>query len=72
MKLNSQQCRALRLVAIHRLLFCEAAQSLLGLPSKSDAFELLDADPTLGDHPALLAEVDTLLADDETDFLLKS
>ena len=40
--------------------------------AREDAFELLDADPTLGDHPALLAEVDTLLADDETDFLLKS
>jgi len=39
--------------------------------ARQDAFELLDADPTLTNHPSLLAEVDTLLADDETDFLLK-
>lgn len=40
--------------------------------AREDAFALLDADPGLADHPALLAEVDSLLADDETDFLLKS
>lgn len=40
--------------------------------ARQDAFELLDDDPTLGRHVDLLAEVDTLLADDETDFLLKS
>jgi len=40
--------------------------------AREDAFEVLDADPGLSNHPALLAEVDTLLADDETDFLLKS
>ena len=39
--------------------------------AREDAFVLLDADPTLANHPLLLAEVDTLLADDETDFLLK-
>ena len=40
--------------------------------ARDDAFEVLDADPGLTNHAALLAEVDTLLADDETDFLLKS
>ena len=40
--------------------------------AREDAFELLDADEVLADHPLLMAEVDTLLADDETDFLLKS
>ncbi len=40
--------------------------------AREDAFALLDADPDLSGHPALLAEVDRLLADDETDFLLKS
>jgi len=40
--------------------------------AREDAFELLDADPGLANHTQLLAEVDTLLADDETDFLLKS
>ena len=40
--------------------------------AREDAFSILDSDPTLGNHPLLLAEVDTLLADDETDFLLKS
>ena len=40
--------------------------------ARHDAFEVLDADPGLTNHAALLAEVDTLLADDETDFLLKS
>ena len=40
--------------------------------AREDAFALLDADPGLSDHPALLAEIDSLLADDETDFLLKS
>ena len=40
--------------------------------AREDAFALLDADPGLTDHPALLAEIDSLLADDETDFLLKS
>jgi len=40
--------------------------------AREDAFELLNADPGLSDHESLLAEVDTLLADDETDFLLKS
>jgi len=40
--------------------------------AREDAFEVLNADPTLQAHQTLLAEVDTLLADDETDFLLKS
>ena len=40
--------------------------------ARQDAFELLDGDPGLANHPALLAEIDTLLADDETEFLLKS
>jgi len=40
--------------------------------AREDAFELLDNDPSLARHQQLLAEVDTLLADDETDFLLKS
>ena len=40
--------------------------------AREDAFALLDADPGLTEHPALLAEIDKLLADDETDFLLKS
>ncbi len=40
--------------------------------AREDAFSVLDADPTLASHVALRAEVDTLLADDETDFLLKS
>jgi ATP-dependent DNA helicase RecG len=35
------------------------------------AFSVLDTDPTLATHSALRAEVDALLADDETDFLLK-
>ena len=40
--------------------------------AREDAFSILDADPGLQAHDALRAEVDTLLADDETDFLLKS
>ncbi|MCL4110559.1 UNVERIFIED_CONTAM: hypothetical protein GTU68_035533 [Idotea baltica] len=40
--------------------------------AREDAFSVLDADPTLAAHDGLRAEVDTLLADDETDFLLKS
>ena len=40
--------------------------------ARRDAFELLDRDPGLSDHAGLLAEVEQLLADDETDFLLKS
>ena len=40
--------------------------------ARRDAFELLDRDPGLTDHAGLLAEVEQLLADDETDFLLKS
>jgi len=40
--------------------------------AREDAFSLLDADPGLADHPELAAEIDTLLADDETEFLLKS
>ena len=40
--------------------------------AREDAFSVLDTDPTLATHIGLRAEVDTLLADDETDFLLKS
>ena len=40
--------------------------------AREDAFALLGADPGLREHPDLLAEITTLLADDETDFLLKS
>ena len=37
------------------------------------AFELIDADPTLADHPALAEEIELFLGDeDATDFLLKS
>jgi hypothetical protein len=39
------------------------------------AFEIVDADPTLGDHPVLASEVRLLLHDDDetdTEFLLKS
>lgn len=37
------------------------------------AFELIDADPTLVDHPALAEEIELFLGDeDATDFLLKS
>jgi ATP-dependent DNA helicase RecG len=36
------------------------------------AFQLVDADPGLAHHPDLLAEVELLLADDDTEFLLKS
>ncbi len=40
--------------------------------AREDAFAILDSDPTLTDHALLLTEVETLMADDETDFLLKS
>jgi ATP-dependent DNA helicase RecG len=36
------------------------------------AFDLVDADPELARHPDLRAEVDLLLRDDDTEFLLKS
>ena len=37
------------------------------------AFELIDTDPTLADHPALAEEIELFLGDeDATDFLLKS
>jgi ATP-dependent DNA helicase RecG len=36
------------------------------------AFELVDADPQLADHPLLREEVDLFLGEDEADFLLKS
>ncbi|MDQ6696272.1 MAG: ATP-dependent DNA helicase RecG [Actinomycetota bacterium] len=36
------------------------------------AFELIDADPGLGEHPLLAAEVFVFQGDDEADFLLKS
>jgi ATP-dependent DNA helicase RecG len=36
------------------------------------AFDLVDADPGLAHHPELRAEVELLLADDDTEFLLKS
>ncbi len=36
------------------------------------AFELVDADPELADHPDLRDEVALLLGDDDTEFLLKS
>ncbi len=37
------------------------------------AFELVDADPTLAEHPLLAEEIDLFLGDeDQTDFLLKS
>ncbi len=36
------------------------------------AFELVDADPDLSDHPLLAAEVFVFQDDEETDFLLKS
>jgi ATP-dependent DNA helicase RecG len=36
------------------------------------AFDLVDADPDLARHPDLRAEVDLLLRDDDTEFLLKS
>lgn len=40
--------------------------------AREDAFAVLDADPDLAAHGSLAAEVDTLLADAETEFLLKS
>lgn len=40
--------------------------------AREDAFAVLDADPGLASNAALAAEVDTLLADNETEFLLKS
>ena len=37
------------------------------------AFELVDADPDLADHPLLAEEIGVVLGDDDsTDFLLKS
>ena len=37
------------------------------------AFELVDADPSLAEHPLLAEEIDLFLGDeDQTDFLLKS
>ncbi|HEX7095813.1 MAG TPA: ATP-dependent DNA helicase RecG, partial [Acidimicrobiales bacterium] len=36
------------------------------------AFELVDADPDLTHHPELRSEVELLLAEDDTEFLLKS
>jgi ATP-dependent DNA helicase RecG len=36
------------------------------------AIEIIDADPTLDDHPLLAEEVDVFLAGDDTDYLLKS
>lgn len=36
------------------------------------AFELVDSSPGLADYPALQAELDLVLGEDETDFLLKS
>jgi ATP-dependent DNA helicase RecG len=36
------------------------------------AFELVDRDPDLGEHPVLAEEVGLFLGDDEADFLLKS
>ena len=35
------------------------------------AFELVDADPGLADHPQLLAEVEAFLDDEDREFLLK-
>jgi len=40
--------------------------------ARAAAIELIDADPDLDDHPALAAEIDRLLGDDEAEFLLKS
>lgn len=40
--------------------------------AREDAFAILDGDPGLTSNPALLREIDTLLADDDADFLLKS
>ncbi len=40
--------------------------------AREDAIELLTADPELADHAILAEEIEALLADDETDFLLKS
>jgi len=39
--------------------------------ARAVAFELIDADPELDQHPALRDEIDVVLADDEADFLLK-
>ncbi len=36
------------------------------------AFEIIDSDPELDDHPSLRDEIDLLLADDEAEFLMKS
>ncbi len=35
------------------------------------AFELIDADPDLRDHPGLADEIDLRLADDGAEFLMK-
>jgi ATP-dependent DNA helicase RecG len=35
------------------------------------AFELVDADPTLADHPDLLNEIEAFLDEDEREFLFK-
>ena len=35
------------------------------------AFELVDADPPLADHPLLAEEIALFLGEDDADFLLK-
>ncbi len=39
--------------------------------ARSVAFEIIDSDPELDDHPGLRDEIDLLLAEDEADFLMK-
>jgi ATP-dependent DNA helicase RecG len=39
--------------------------------ARDAAIEIVDADPTLADHPLLLEEIESFLGEDERDFLLK-
>jgi ATP-dependent DNA helicase RecG len=40
--------------------------------ARAVAIELIDADPTLAEHPELAAEIESLLGEEELDFLMKS
>ena len=40
--------------------------------ARAAAFEIVDADPVLDDHPALLDELHLLLTEEDTEFLTRS
>ena len=40
--------------------------------ARAAAFEIVDADPLLADHPALLDELHLLLTEEDTEFLTRS